>query len=279
MTKIWRRFDTTAGRVGFCLCVFIVAVAVFGPLLAPHPPDAPVGPSGVGSSGDTLLGTDYLGRDVLSRLLYGGRSVLLLGAAATLLGYVAGLVIGLAAGIASERLDGFLMRTVDILLAFPALLVLLVLITGAGSSVWVLVAGVALVQAPGISRVARTATQEVAVAGYVEAARVRGESNVALLRREILPNIFSPLVATFGLRFTLSVVLIASVNFLGLGLQPPAADWGLMVSENRQILNLNPMSVLAPALMIGLLTVAITLVGDALAKRPGRTTRMLGSAT
>lgn len=278
MTRIWRRLDTAAGRVGFCLCVVLIVVAIFGPLLAPHPPDAPVGASGVGPSGDALLGTDFLGRDVLSRVLYGGRSVLLLGAAATALGYATGLVIGLVAGIARERLDGLLMRTVDILLAFPALLILLVLITGAGSSVWVLVTGVALVQAPGISRVARTATQEVAVTGYVEAARVRGESNGALLRREILPNIFSPLAATFGLRFTLSVVLIASVNFLGLGLQPPAADWGLMVSENRQILNLNPMSVLAPALMIGLLTIAITLVGDALAERPGRATRTLGSA-
>jgi peptide/nickel transport system permease protein len=265
------------GRIGLGLVAFVVAVAIFGPLLAPHPITSVVGVPGTGPSSSSPLGMDFLGRDVLSRLLNGGRSVLLLGFAATALGYLVGGIIGLIAGYSRSLIDPLLMRSVDVLLAFPALLLLLVLVTGAGSSELVLVLGVALVQMPGISRIVRTATLEVSVRSYVEAAIIRGESTASVLRREVLPNILGPVIATAGLRFTLSVVLIASVNFLGLGLQPPTSDWGVMVSENRQILNLNPLSVLAPTLMLALLTIGITMVGDFYARGLG-TSRVMREA-
>ncbi len=271
--------DDLTGRIGLGLVALVVVIALLGPLLAPHSATTPLGIPGSGPSSAAPLGTDFLGRDVLSRLLHGGRSVLLLGFAATALGYLVGGAIGLLAGYSRSLLDPLVMRAVDVLLAFPALLLLLVLVTGAGSSEWVLIAGVALVQMPGISRIVRTATLEVSVRGYVEAAIIRGERTSSVLAREILPNVLGPVIATAGLRFTLSVVLIASVNFLGLGLQPPASDWGLMVSENRQILNLNALSVLTPALMLALLTIGITMLGDFYARRLGSSRVMRVAAT
>jgi peptide/nickel transport system permease protein len=272
------RLDLT-GRIGLGIVALVLTVALLGPLFAPHSTINPIGVPGAGPSASAPFGTDFLGRDVLSRLLHGGWSVILLGFAATALAYLAGGLVGLVAGYSRSLVDPLLMRAVDVLLAFPALLLLLVLVTGAGSSESVLILGVALVQMPGISRIVRTATLEVSVRGYVEAAMIRGERTPAVLRREVLPNILGPVIATAGLRFTLSVVLIASVNFLGLGLQPPASDWGLMVSENREILNLNPLSVLMPALMLALLTIGITMVGDSYARRLGssRVMRVAGT--
>jgi peptide/nickel transport system permease protein len=256
--------------VGVAIVLFVLAVALFGKYVAPHDPTAPVGVPLAGPGGEALLGTDFLGRDVLSRLLYGGRSVLGLAALATGFAYVIGLAIGLAAGYSRSRLDPILMRTVDVMLAFPPLLFLLVLITGAGTSISVLIVGVAAIQAPGVSRIVRTATLEVAVRGYVEAAVARGERAFAVIVREVLPNILAPVLVDSGLRFTYSILIIASVNFLGLGLQPPNSDWALMISENRQYISLNTWSVVAPAAMIALLTIGINLTGDAIARSLGR---------
>jgi peptide/nickel transport system permease protein len=265
------RFLTTpSGIAGVTITALVVAIALFGKYLAPHDPTAPIGLPLAGSSGTAPLGTDVLGRDVLSRLLYGGRSVIGLAAAATLLAYAIGLTIGLVAGYSRSLVDPLLMRTVDVLLAFPPLLFLLVLITGAGTGVGVLIVGVAAIQAPGVSRIVRTATLEVSVRGYVEAAVARGERTFAVLAREVLPNILAPVLVDAGLRFTYSILIIASVNFLGLGLQPPSSDWALMISDNRQYISLNPWSVLAPALMIGMLTVGVNLTGDAVARSLGR---------
>jgi peptide/nickel transport system permease protein len=261
---------TRSGVVGVGLVVFIVAVAVFGRYVAPHDPSESIGVPLTGPSGDNLLGTDFLGRDVFSRLLYGGRSVIALAAAATALAYLAGLTIGLLAGYSRSFVDPVLMRSVDVMLALPPLLFLLVLITGAGTSVAVLVIGVAAIQAPGISRIVRTATLEVSVRGYVEAAVARGERSLSVLTREVLPNILAPILVDAGLRFTYSILIIASVNFLGLGLQPPSPDWALMISENRQYISLNPAAALAPAAMIALLTIGINLTGDAIARSLGR---------
>jgi peptide/nickel transport system permease protein len=261
---------TRSGALGIGLVAFILVVAFFGRYFAPHDPSASIGVPLTGPSGDDLLGTDFLGRDVFSRLLYGGRSVILLAAAATALGYVAGLTIGLVAGYTRSLVDPILMRSVDVMLALPPLLFLLVLITGAGTSVAVLVIGVAAIQAPGISRIVRTATLEVSVRGYVEAAVARGERSIFVLTREVLPNILAPVLVDAGLRFTYSILIIASVNFLGLGLQPPSSDWALMISENRQYISLNPAAALAPAAMIALLTIGINLTGDSIARSLGR---------
>jgi peptide/nickel transport system permease protein len=261
---------TPSGAIGLTLLGAIVALALIGPLFAPHAPAESLVSPGSAPTGTYPLGTDFLGRDVLSRILWGGRSVLGLATVATLVSYAIGLLIGLTAGYSRSVVDPLLMRTVDVVRAFPPLLFFLILVTGVGTSKLVLVAGVAVVQAPGISRLVHTATKEVSFRGYVEAAVARGERSAAVIRREVLPNILSPLIADAGLRFTFSILLVAAVNFLGLGLQPPASDWGLMVSENREVLSLNPWAVFAPAALIALLTIAVNLVGDAVTRSLGR---------
>lgn len=259
-----------SGAIGLAVVVLVVAVAFLGRYVAPHDPSVPVGAPLSGPSSAAHLGTDFLGRDVLSRLLYGGRTVIGLAAAATILAYAVGLAIGLIAGYSRSKVDPILMRTVDVMLAFPPLLFLLVLITGAGTGVGVLIIGVAAIQAPSISRIVRTATLEVSVRGYVEAAVARGERAVAVILREVLPNILAPVLVDAGLRFTYSILIIASVNYLGLGLQPPASDWALLISENREYISLNVWAVLAPAAMIALLTIGVNLMGDAVARSLGR---------
>lgn len=263
---------TRTGAVGLALLAAVLGVALLGPFFAPHSPDAPIGVPLSGPGDGAPFGTDFLGRDVLSRLLWGGRSVLALAGLATLFAYVGGIAIGLVAGYSRSLVDPILMRSADVLLAFPPLLFLLVLITGAGTSKAVLVIGVALVQLPPIARIVRTATLEQSVRGFVEAAVARGERTGAILRREILPNIIGPLMADVGLRFTYCIILVASVNFLGLGLQPPDADWALIISENRGGLTLNPYVILLPAALIGLLTISVNLVGDAVARSLGLST-------
>jgi peptide/nickel transport system permease protein len=257
------------GAVGLALLALVVGVAIFGPFVAPHSPAEPIGVPFSRPSAEAPLGTDFLGRDVLSRVLWGGRSVLGLAGLATLLAYVAGAAVGLVAGFTRSLVDPVLMRSVDVMLSVPALLFMLVLITGLGTGKAVLVFAVALVQAPLVARVVRTATLEQSVRGFVEAAVARGESTFAILRREILPNIGAPIAADAPLRFTYSIILVASVNFLGLGLQPPAADWALIISENRDGLTLNPYVILAPATLIALLTIGASLVGDAVARSLG----------
>lgn len=260
---------TTTGAAGLVLVAVVVAVAVIGPYLAPHSPDEPIGIPLQKPSSDALLGTDFLGRDVESRVLWGGRSVLGLAGLATLIAYAGGLAVGLLAGYSRSWLDAVLMRFADVMLSFPALLFLLVLVTGAGTSTTVLVIGVALVQMPLVARIVRTATLEQSVRGFVEAAVARGERTAAILGREILPNVAPAIAADVGLRFTYSIILVASVNFLGLGLAPPAADWALIISENRSGLTLNPWVILAPAALIALLTIGVNLVGDAVARTLG----------
>ncbi|HEX5197578.1 MAG TPA: ABC transporter permease [Gaiellales bacterium] len=270
MTGRLRFMRSFSGAVGVTIVVFVVAVAIFGRYFAPHDPNVPVTVPLAPPSSHYWLGTDFLGRDVFSRLLYGGRSVITLAALATGLGYLIGMSVGLIAGFSRSRIDPVLMRSVDVMLAFPPLLFLLVLISGAGTGVEVLVIGVAVIQAPGISRIVRTATLEVSVRGYVEAAIARGERSFAVIVREVLPNIMAPVLVDSGLRFTYSILIIASVNFLGLGLQPPASDWALMISDNRQYIAIQAWAVLAPAAMIALLTIGINLTGDAIARSLGR---------
>jgi peptide/nickel transport system permease protein len=259
-----------SGKVGLGMLVIVLGVAFFGPLVAPHGIASPIGSPGSPPSGSASLGTDYLGRDVLSRVLHGGLSVIGMGTAATLLSYVAGITVGLVAGYQRSLIDPMLMRGVDVLLAFPALLILLLLVAGLGSHVWVLIIGVALVQLPPIARIIRTVTLEVSTRGYVEAAQARGERTAAILRREILPNVAPVILADFGIRFGFSIILIASVNYLGLGLAPPAADWGLMIAENQQYISLNVWSVLAPAMMLAMLTICVNLIADAYVQTLGR---------
>lgn len=261
---------TIPGALGSALVAAVALTALVGPFFAPHAPDLPMGLPGQHPTSTNLLGTDFIGRDVLSRTLYGGRSVLYLSMSATLLTYLVGVTIGMLAGFTRSLLDPLLMRIVDLLLSFPALVFLLVLLAGAGNSRGVLVVGVALVLFPGVARLVRTATLEASVTGYVEAAVANGEHIPAVLRREILPNIIQYITTDFGLRFSAAIILVASVNFLGLGLQPPTADWGLMIAENRVIISTNVWAVLAPGILLGVLTIGVNLLADGYSRTLGR---------
>lgn len=256
----------------------VLVLAGVGPWLAPHAPTDTVGAPFSRPGADHLLGTDYLGSDVFSRLLHGGRTVVLLGAAAVTLAYLAGTITGLLAGLL-RRADGPLMRPVDVLLAVPPLLVLAVVAAASGRGVLVVVLASALANLPGIARVVRAATLEVSVRGYVEVALARGEHWWPVAARDILPNIAAALLADVGVRISGTITLVASANFLGLGLQPPVADWALMVAENRAGLAVQPWAVLSPAILIAVLTITANLAGDRVAAglRRSRTGRPHGA--
>jgi len=245
----------------------VLGVALLGPLVTPHDPNETLTTPYEGPSGDYPLGTDFLGRDVVSRVLDGGHTVLLYATAATVFAYALGITVGLVAGYRRGWIDQVMMRTVDVLLAFPSLVFLLLLAAAFGRGIGPVVWATGLIQATAIARIVRTAALEQSVKGFVEAAVARGDRTMSILFREILPNLYGTIAADLGLRFTWSVLLIASVNFLGLGMQPPDADWGLMISENRGGISLNALAVLAPAAALGMLTVSINLVTDALMRR------------
>ncbi len=258
-----RRRPPLSGTIGAVVLGAIVLLALVGPLIAPYPLGETVGIPGAGPSANDWLGTDFLGRDVLSRVLHGGLPVLLQATASVMATCVIGVTVGMFAGLSRPWVDGVVMRLVDVLIVFPPMLLLLVLIAGAGSGTWALVLGVTPVLFPGLARIVRSATMQVASKSFVEAAVARGESLSAIMRREILPNVLPAVVADVGVRFLWAIFLVASLNFLGLGAQPPAANWGLMVAENRQIASLNAWAIAAPALLIALLSISVNLVGDA----------------
>lgn len=257
------------GWASLTVVVLVVGIAVVGPWVAPHSPTALLGSPFQHASSQYPLGTDYIGEDVLSRLLSGGRTVIAFGFLATALAYLLGGAIGLFAGFRRGAPDSILMRCMDVLLAFPPIIFLLMLGAGFGNSLTALVLGIATVHVPSVARIVRTAALEASVRGFVEAAMARGDSTFAILRREVLPNIFGTVVADAGPRFTVSVLLVAAVNFLGLGIAPPQADWALMISENRPGITVNAWSVVAPALMIGILTVSLNVFADSVARALG----------
>jgi ABC-type dipeptide/oligopeptide/nickel transport system permease subunit len=247
----------------------VLAVAFLGPLLLPHKPNALLGIPFTGPSGHFFLGTDGLGRDVLSRTLDGGYRLILLATFSTLLGYLLGTAIGLFAGFTPSLASALLMRGMDVLLAFPPLLFLLVLAAGVGSSTLTIVTALAVLHTPPVARLIYTATLQVSVRGYVEAAVARGQSVLSILTREILPNLSTTIAADAGPRFTVSIMLIAGLNFLGLGLNPPNPAWASMISENRPGLTTVPWGVVAPACLIAILTIGLNLVADTLARAGG----------
>jgi peptide/nickel transport system permease protein len=263
LRRAWRQART---KVGVVLVLLLVGIAVIGPFVAPHSPTEFVGAPYAHPSSTALLGTDSLGRDVFSRFLWGGRSVLGLAIAATALGLALGVTIGLVAAYASATADDILMRAMDVILAFPSLVLALVAVATVGPKLWLLVLVVGITTAPRVSRVTRGSSVEIVQRDFVSAAEAMGESRRKILLSEILPNVSSPLLVEASLRLTYSVGLIAALSFLGFGLQPPAADWGLMINENRQGLTVQPWGVVAPVLAIALLTIGTSLIGDGVAR-------------
>jgi peptide/nickel transport system permease protein len=256
----------TRTRIGVGLVGIIVAIAVIGPLVAPHSPTEFIAAPNSAPSSAAVFGADALGRDVVSRFLHGGLTVLWLSAAATLLGIVVGVIVGLVAAYARNWLDDVLMRANDIVLAFPQIVLVLLAVSSIGPKLWLIVVTVGITHAPRVARVMRGAAQEVVERDFIKAAEAVGEKRGRIIFGELLPNVSSPLLVELGLRMTYSIGLVAAISFLGFGLQPPTADWGLMINENRLSITVQPWSVLLPILAIGLLTVGTNLVTDGIAR-------------
>jgi peptide/nickel transport system permease protein len=259
----WRYGRT---KVGLILTIAVVGVAIVGPWVAPHGPGDFVAPPYTKSAEGAPLGTDYLGHDVLTRVLYGGRSILWMAFAATSMGVAMGVTLGLIAGYARNLLDDAIMRTLDVIYAFPNIVLVLLFVSMLGAKLWLVVLLVAWAWVPGVARVTRGITTEAVTREYVEAAEVLGVPRRRILFRELLPNLLTPLLVEYGLRLTWAIGAIAAISFLGFGVQPPNTDWGLMLNENRNGLTVQPWGVVVPILCIAAFTVGTNLVTEGISR-------------
>ena len=253
-------------KVGLVLAGVPVLFALIGPFFAPHSTTEFVATPFSGPSGDALFGTDNLGRDVLSRFLHGGLTLLMLAVLATALGIIVGTIIGVVAGYTRGWLDETLMRLSDVALAFPQIVLALLFLSIIGPKLWLLVLIVGGSHAPRVARVVRGATQSVVERDFIKSAEAIGLARWRLMFTELMPNVTGTLMVETGLRLTYSIGLVAGLGFLGLGLQPPTADWGLMINENRIALTVQPWPVVLPVIAIALLTVGTNLVADGIAR-------------
>jgi peptide/nickel transport system permease protein len=249
--------------IGGAILLFWIGVAAIGPFIAPHGQGDIISAQSFAFAPEaSVLGTDYLGRDVLSRLLYGARMTLGIALLASLLTFACGVTLGFLAATLGGWLDQAISRLVDALLSFPSLVLALIVITGFGTSLPVVIATVALTESIRVYRVARALALEVLAKDFIDGARARGEGPFWIMFREILPNVTGPLLGEFGLRYVYVILTVSALSFLGLGVQPPAADWGVMVKENIQGLYEGSPAVLLPAGAIASVTISINLIVD-----------------
>ena len=276
MRSAWRglRKAPLTAWFGLIVIVFYLLIAVFANWVAPFGQSEVVGNQYDPWGAPYIFGTDQLGRDMLSRLIYGARNTIGIAVLTTALSFLIGGMLGMAAAILGGWIDQLLSRLVDILMAIPQLIFALVLLSMFGSSIPNLIMIIAVLDSTRVFRLSRAVALNVAALDFVEAARLQGEKLGWIMTREVLPNIAPPLVAEFGLRFCFVFLTIAALSFLGLGIQPPAADWGSLVRENIGALADGGASVIAPALAIASLTIAVNLVIDNL---PGRAARERGA--
>ena len=259
-TRLWRT------RIGVLFVTLVVVIAIFGPLVAPFGAGTFVAPPNSGPGGNVLFGADYLGQDVLSRFLLGGRSILMLSVLSTGLGVGLGVVVGVVAAYARNALDDLLMRVMDILMAIPQLILALVAVSILGSEWWLIVLAVGLSTLPRVARVIRGAAVPVVELDFIAASEAIGEPWSRILAKDILPNVSGPLIVEATLRLTYSIGIIASLAFLGFTSNPNAPDWGLMLQENRLALLVQPWGVVLPVIAIAMLTIGTGLLGDGLAR-------------
>ena len=273
------------GKISVIIVGIWVFLAFFGPWIAPWAESHFIEEDAQGNffldpgfmlpnaSVSSYLGTDYLGRDVLSRVIWGARTTIGISFAATLLAYFVGITLGIAAAVAGQTTDMVLSRGVDAILAFPNIMLGLIIIAAFGSSIPLLIGLAGLVYAASVYRIARALGQDIMVQDFVEAARARGEGIWWIISREILPNAIMPLATDFGLRFIFVILFISSLSFLGLGVQPPISDWGSMVRENMSGLGFGfsggALASVAPAIAIASLTIAINLIVDDISAQAG----------
>jgi peptide/nickel transport system permease protein len=255
-------------KAGLVIVVTIVLLGLLAPWIAPHPWDTiSMRTRFLPPSTTYWLGTDEYGRDVLSRLLMGTRLSLAMGVSATLVSLAFGVPIGLAAGYFRGRIDEVLMRSADVLMAIPPIMLGLLVLAVTPPSLWKTAVAVGFVYIPPIARVTRSVTLALANEDFIQAARARAESASYILFREILPNAWPPLIVEASLRVTYAILLGSALSFLGLGAQPPSSDWGLMISEARSFIDRAPWIALAPGFAMCLLVIGINLVGDGARER------------
>lgn len=260
----WRGFVKAplSAKFGMLIIAIYVIAALFAPVIAPYGEAEVVGAGYQPWSWQYLMGTDQLGRDLFSRLIYGARNTVGVALLTTILSFALGGGLGLLAAIAKGWIDQVLSRIVDALMAIPVLIFALLLLSIFGTSLVNMVLVLAVLDSTRVFRLTRAVSQSIVVMDYVEAARLRGEKLPWIMRREILPNIMAPLVAEFGLRFCFVFLTISALSFLGLGLQPPTADWGSMVYENKMLITVGRLTPLLPAGAIALLAVGVNFVVD-----------------
>lgn len=275
---LWRQTPLSF-RIGSIILVLHLLVAATGPFLAPYGfSQMGTGRPLSGMSWAHPFGVDQLGRDIFSRVVHGSHIVILLSLSGTLLGLVVGAVLGLLSGYVGGWFDEILQRFLEALISIPFLVLALIAIASAGPQLSghpvLIVLVVALVYAPRIARMARTVAVDIATRDYVTVARLRGESAWSVMRRELLPNATSVLLVEFALRAGYAPVLIGSLGFLGFGLRPPTPEWGLMISENRALIMITPITVLGPGLALASLVVGLNLFTEGLARILGRTVKL-----
>lgn len=253
---------TPTAAFGLAVIIAYALVAVFAPLIAPHGQAEIVGAQFEPWSAEFPFGTDSLGRDMLSRLIWGARNTVGVAVMTTALAFAIGAVTGLLAAALGGWVDLTLSRIVDVLMAVPALILTLLALSALGPGVMNLVMVVALLDATRVFRLSRATAMNVMVMDYVEAAQLRGEGTMWVILREVLPNISAPLIAEFGLRFCFVFLTLSALSFLGLGLPPPMADWGAMVRDNAALITFGDVTPLLPAACIALLTVSVNFVVD-----------------
>jgi len=255
--------------VGISIVLFWIVVAIFAPLLAPFSPTANIRPmqpilSVAPNGGRFWLGTDHLGRDILSRLIFGARTVLIYAPLATLSAYAVGIMAGLLAGYRRGWVDELLSRAGDLVLAFPALVLYIIIISKFGASGFNIILAVTLASGPGIMRIVRGLVLDLSGRSYIVAAQLRGESSLYVMLVEILPNCRSPIIVDACLRLGYVVVTIGTLGFLGLGLPPPNPDWGSMINETRQFALIFPYMVVSPCVAVSSLVLGLNLLADGL---------------
>lgn len=253
-------------KLGMALTLGIVGLALVGPYLARYSPTQFVGAPYATPSQALPLGADYLGHDVLTEVLYGGRSILWMAFAAICLGLALGVGLGMIAGYSRGLVDDLIMRTLDLQLGFPGLVFVLLFVSMLGHHLWLIVLLVGLGHVPGVSRVVRGMTMELATHDFVAAAEALAVPRRRILLREVLPNLTTPLFVEFTLRLTWAIAAMAAISFLGFGVQPPSTDWGLMINQNRNGLTIEPWAVAIPVLCIALFTVGTNLIGEGMSR-------------
>ena len=260
--KIFGHKPTTSAWFGLGLIAIFLFISVFTPWLAPYGQSTNVGGTWDEPSATMLLGADQIGRDMLTRIMYGSRMTIGVALAITLLSFLIGIVLGFISAVLGGWVDIFFTRLVDVMLSIPGLIFALIILGVFGSSIPVLILTIAVLDSTRVFRLSRAMGMNLTVMEYVEAARLRGEGLWWVISREILPNAWAPLVSEFGLRFCFNFLFIAGLSFLGLGIQPPYADLGGMVRENAAAINFGMMAPIYPATAIALLTVSVNLVVD-----------------